>query len=57
MPPLSIGPGTEIHLGGKIVPLVPVTCVYCGNTVFVNTKIAKAFIDDREQQSNHKAES
>lgn len=50
--PLTIGPGKTINLGGKILPLVPVTCSNCGNTIFVNALVAKAFIDDGDDKKD-----
>lgn len=46
--PLTLGPNNSINLGGKIMPLVPVTCTNCGNTIFINALVAKAYEEDRE---------
>ena len=47
--PLTLGPNNSINLGGKIMPLVPVTCTNCGNTIFINALVAKAYEKDREE--------
>jgi len=46
--PMTVGPNREMAVGGKFLPLVAVTCVNCGNTVFVNGLIAKAIDDDQK---------
>lgn len=33
---LGVGEDKSIQLGGKIVPVVAITCNECGNTIFVN---------------------
>lgn len=33
---------TGIVAGGKVIPIIPVTCTSCGNTVLVNAKVAMA---------------
>lgn len=33
---LGVGEDKSINLGGKILPVVPITCNECGNTIFVN---------------------
>jgi len=40
--PLQLDKNMGIVLGGKIHPLVPVVCLNCGNTVFVNAKTIDA---------------
>lgn len=47
--PLTLGTNNSINLGGKILPLVPVTCTNCGNTVFINALVANAYERDREE--------
>lgn len=44
--PLFIGEDGGIQLGGKYIPLVPVTCANCGYTVMVNPKVNNTLIDD-----------
>lgn len=33
---LGVGEDKSINLGGKIIPVVAVTCNECGNTIFIN---------------------
>ena len=33
---LGVGNDKSINLGGKIIPVVAVTCNECGNTIFIN---------------------
>lgn len=33
---INIGEDRSIQLGGRITPVVAITCSECGNTVFVN---------------------
>ena len=33
---LSVGENRSIQIGGKIIPVVAITCKECGNTIFVN---------------------
>lgn len=33
---LGVGKDNSIQLGGKIIPVVTVTCNECGNTVLIN---------------------
>ena len=40
--PLSVGKNASIELGGKIIPLVAVTCNECGNTIFLNPLVINA---------------
>ncbi len=46
--PLEIGEKKDLRLGGKMMPLVPVTCTNCGNTVFVNPLIIQAVDTDSD---------
>lgn len=32
-------PGGPLMIGGSIVPIVPVICTYCGNTVLLNAVV------------------
>ena len=34
-----------IQVGGNYLPLVPVTCMNCGNTILVNAVVSNAFVD------------
>ena len=40
-----------IQLGGKIMPLVAITCSNCGNTVFVNPLVLKSLDDNMEGET------
>lgn len=41
-----------VSLGGKIIPLVAVTCLHCGNVVLVNPLVIKAVdFDDKENHN------
>ena len=33
---IGVGKDRSIQLGGKIIPVVAITCRECGNTIFVN---------------------
>ncbi len=46
---LTLGSNNSINLGGKILPLVPVTCTNCGNTIFINALVSKAYTENREE--------
>ncbi|QEH70497.1 hypothetical protein [Cellulosilyticum sp. WCF-2] len=48
--PLSTGPNNSINLGGKILPLVPVTCTSCGNTIFINALVAQSIDADSKKE-------
>lgn len=43
-----IGDNGEIQLGGTIMPLVAMTCMNCGNVVFVNPLVCGA-VDNLEE--------
>lgn len=47
--PLTLGINKSINLGGRILPLVAVTCSNCGNTIFVNSLVANAYDKDGEE--------
>ena len=34
-----------MQVGGNYLPLVPVTCMNCGNTILVNAVVSNAFVD------------
>lgn len=42
-----------IIMGGKIIPLVSVTCKYCGNTILVNAKLLGC-IEENDSQNTGK---
>lgn len=44
--PLTVGENKDIHIGGKIIPLITITCMHCGNTVFVNPLVIDAVDTD-----------
>lgn len=48
--PLFVGEDGGIQLGGKYIPLVPVTCVNCGNTMLINPKVTNTLIDDSNKE-------
>ena len=48
--PLNTGPNNSINLGGKILPLVPVTCTSCGNTIFINAIVAQSIDTDDKKE-------
>lgn len=33
---LGVSEDTSIQIGGRITPVVPVTCNECGNTIYIN---------------------
>ena len=41
--PMTMGDSGNIQLGGQIMPLVAMTCMHCGNVIFVNPLIIGAF--------------
>lgn len=36
----------SIQLGGRFFPLIPVTCMNCGNTIFVNAIVCGVWKND-----------
>ena len=50
--PLGINENKGISIGGKIIPLVAVTCNNCGNTVFVNALIAASIKDTPNEKGD-----
>ena len=48
--PLGVGNHAEILIGGKIVPLIAVTCINCGNTVFINAKVANSLSEAQDDK-------
>lgn len=44
--PVSVDEKKGMVLGGKFFPLIAVTCVECGNTIFVNGLVAGAIDDE-----------
>lgn len=46
--PMTVDQNKGMAIGGKFLPLVAVTCINCGNTIFVNGLIAKAIDDDQK---------
>lgn len=40
--PMSLSDKGDVQLGGEIMPLVPITCMHCGNVLFVNPLIIGA---------------
>ena len=40
--PMSLSDTADIQIGGEVMPLVPVTCMNCGNVLFVNALIIGA---------------
>ena len=42
----------KIELGGNVMPLVAVTCMHCGNVIFVNSLVLKSVdISESEEKS------
>lgn len=41
-----------IALGGEVMPLVPLTCMGCGNVLFVNPIVIKALDTVDEEKEN-----
>lgn len=48
--PVIVDSNKSMAVGGKFMPLVAVTCLHCGNTVFINGMVANA-IDDNETKA------
>lgn len=50
--PMKFNENGGIQLGGNLIPLVPVTCTYCGNVLFVNPMVLDAVdvINDGENK-------
>jgi hypothetical protein len=46
--------GGNLVVGGPLVPVIPVSCTNCGNTVLVNAIIAGAIKPDAPQQEEKK---
>ena len=42
---VGVGSDKSISLGGKMIPVVAITCNECGNTIFVNPLAIKC-VDD-----------
>ena len=50
---LRLNENGGIQLGGQVMPLVAITCMNCGNTVFVNPLVIKTVdVDDDEEKNN-----
>ena len=50
---LRLNENGGIQLGGQVMPLVAITCMNCGNTVFVNPLVIKSVdVDDDEEKNN-----
>ena len=41
-----------IELGGQVMPLVAVTCMNCGNVMFVNPLVIQCIDENSEKESN-----
>jgi hypothetical protein len=46
--------GGSINLGGEVVPVIPVTCKNCGNTILVNAIIANVLAPNAEDSAKEK---
>ena len=46
--PITVGDNKDMQIGGKFLPLIAVTCLTCGNTLFVNGLVAAAINDDQD---------
>lgn len=40
--PMNLSEGGDIELGGSVMPLVAMTCMNCGNVLFVNPLVIDA---------------
>jgi ribosomal protein S27AE len=47
--------GGNFIMGGPLIPIIPVSCQNCGNTVFVNAIMAG--VVDRDQPSENKTKT
>lgn len=50
MSPMKLGNKGDIQLGGQIMPLVAVSCLNCGNVIFVNPLIIGAVDSDSQNE-------
>lgn len=46
--PIKVGEKKDVQIGGKFFPIVAVTCLNCGNVVFVNPLVIGA-VEDTEK--------
>ncbi len=49
--PAIINENKGMAVGGKMLPLVEVTCMKCGNTLFINGLVAGAIDDDNQKSA------
>lgn len=50
---LRIAENGAISLGGDVMPLVAITCMNCGNVIFVNPLIVNALDTDNNEASHN----
>lgn len=48
---IKLGEGGGIELGGQVMPLVAVTCMNCGNVMFVNPLVIQCLDGNDEEES------
>ena len=41
---------TRVSAIGPVQPVVPVTCTYCGNTIFINPMISKSLQIEEDEE-------
>lgn len=46
--------GNLVIGGGPIIPVIPVTCMNCGNTIFINAILAGVVKRDNGEEQNGK---
>ena len=48
--PMTVGENGDIQLGGRIMPLIAVTCTNCGNVILVNPLVVGAIDVDATEK-------